>query len=43
MPPSLTSAMPCKVERAQLHVWLLANRGPTTISIHDAVEHTLKY
>jgi transposase len=28
---------------AQLHVWLLANRGPTTISIHDAVEHTLKY
>jgi transposase len=28
---------------AQLHRWLLAHRGPTTMAIHDAVEHTLKY
>ena len=28
---------------AQLLTWLQANRGPTALSIHDAVEHTLKY
>ena len=28
---------------AQLLTWLQANRGPTTLSIHNAVEHTLKF
>ena len=28
---------------ARLLTWLQANRGPTTLAIHNAVEHTLKY
>ena len=28
---------------ARLLAWLQQNRGPTTLSIYDAVEHTLKY
>lgn len=28
---------------ARLLGWLQANRGPTALAIHDAVEHTLKY
>ena len=28
---------------ARLLIWLQANRGPTTLAIHNAVEHTLKF